>query len=313
MRNFRIGLIVLCLLLFSAASAPAQVSIGFSSPGVSIGINFSIYPELAPIPGYPVYYAPRVYANYFFYDGLFWVFADGNWYASHWYNGPWYYVDPYDVPLFILRIPVRYYRHPPPFFHGWRQNAPPHWGEHWGHGWEQKHNGWDKWNRRSVPARAPLPAYQRHYSGNSYPRGEQQQMLRNRYYHYRPQYPAVRRELKEQRAPVPAQREHRAAPPAPVPRGHETRQPTPPPRAVPAGPRQQQPPRGGREMQKPAPARPAPQRQGQPPQGRREQPGAVQRGQEQQRMQGVEQRPREPERGQGQGQNKGEERGRGHE
>ena len=31
-------------------------------------------PELVVMPGYPVYYAPNVAANYFFYDGLYWVF-----------------------------------------------------------------------------------------------------------------------------------------------------------------------------------------------------------------------------------------------
>ena len=35
------------------------------------------------------------------------------------------------VPLFILRVPVRYYRQPPVYFREWRSNAPPGlWGEH---------------------------------------------------------------------------------------------------------------------------------------------------------------------------------------
>ncbi len=313
MKIIRFGLIALFILLCSAKSAPTQVNIGVSTPNVSIGINLPLYPELVPIQGYPVYYAPTVYANYFFYDGMFWVFVDGNWYASYWYNGPWFYVDPYDVPLFVLRVPVRYYRHPPAFFRGWYLNAPPHWGEHWGDRWERHHKGWDRWNRRSVPARAPLPVYQRRYSGDRYPRAEQQQMLRSRHYRYQPRDPAVRREFREQKAPAPAQPGRRATPPPTSPRGHEIRRPAPPQQGVPAGPRPQPPPRGGREMQRPAPAQPPPQRQGPPPHGQRQQPGAEQRGREQQRMQGVEQRPREPERGHGQGEKKGEERGRGHE
>ena len=62
-------------------------SVGYS--GVNIGIHYSTYPDLVRIPGYPVYYAPRVNSNFFFYDGLYWVFQSDNWYASSWYNGPW--------------------------------------------------------------------------------------------------------------------------------------------------------------------------------------------------------------------------------
>ena len=75
-------------------SAIAQVSIGIGLPGVSIGINLPLYPELVRVPGYPVYYAPRLDSNYFFYDGMYWVYQEDNWYASSWYNGPWGLVDP---------------------------------------------------------------------------------------------------------------------------------------------------------------------------------------------------------------------------
>src|ERR1700751_749063 len=97
----RTGFIVLWMLLCSNASATAQVS-------VSIGINFPVYPQLVRVPGYPVYYAPQVNSNYFFYDGMYWVYAGDNWYASSWYNGPWELVTPEAVPLFVLRVPVRY-------------------------------------------------------------------------------------------------------------------------------------------------------------------------------------------------------------
>ena len=86
MRN---GLIVLWMLLCSITSAAAQMSVGIGFPGVSIGINLPVYPELVPVPGYPVYYAPQVNSNYFFYDGMYWVYQGDNWYASSWYNGPW--------------------------------------------------------------------------------------------------------------------------------------------------------------------------------------------------------------------------------
>ena len=197
MRNV---LIVLCMLLCSVTSAVAQVSVGIGLPGVSIGINLPVYPELVPVPGYPVYYAPQVNSNYFFYDGMYWVYQGDNWYASSWYNGPWGLVAPEAVPLFVLRVPVRYYRRPPVYFRGWRSDAPPRWGEHWGNAWAQRRSGWDNWNRRAVPAPAPLPAYQRQYSGARYPRVEQQQVLQSQNYRYQPRDAVVQQRYQAQRA-----------------------------------------------------------------------------------------------------------------
>src|SRR5260370_923201 len=108
----RFRALVLLMLLCVATATHAQIS---------ISINFSSFPELVPVPGYPVYYAPRQPANYFFYDGMYWVYADDDWYRSSWYNGPWWRVAPEYVPVYVLRVPVRYYRHPPPYFQGWRQ------------------------------------------------------------------------------------------------------------------------------------------------------------------------------------------------
>ncbi len=193
--------IVLSMLLVPLTPARADVSVGvgISVPGVSIGINLPAYPRLVRVPGYPVYYDPRVNVNLFFYDGLYWVFHGDNWYASSWYNGPWDVVDPYDVPLYVLRIPVRYYRQPPPYFHGWRADAPPRWGDHWGRDWEQRRSGWDKWDRRSAPRPAPLPSYQRNYSGDRYPREpERQQTIRTERYRYQPREPVTQQHYQRQ-------------------------------------------------------------------------------------------------------------------
>jgi len=153
---------------------------------VSIGINLALYPNLVRVPGYPVYYAPQMDANYFFYEGRYWVYTDDSWYAASWYNGPWEMVDSEIVPLYVLRIPVRYYRQPPSYFRGWSAYSPPRWGEHWGNGWAQQHRDWDHWDRRAMPPAAPLPAYQRHYPGNQYPRVEQQLQLQKTNYQYQP-------------------------------------------------------------------------------------------------------------------------------
>lgn len=193
MKTVSYGLVALCLAVLSATAAPAQISIGIGLPNVSIGINIPLFPDLVPVPGYPVYYAPQVAANYFFYDGMYWIFHNDSWYASSWYNGPWGVVDPVYVPVFILRIPVRYYVRPPVYFRGWRHDAPPLWGQHWGPGWEQHRRGWDRWNRAYVPARAPIPVYQRQYRGDRYPRLEQQQSLHRQQYRHQPRNEKVRR------------------------------------------------------------------------------------------------------------------------
>ncbi len=80
--------ISLCILLAVSTPLAAQVNIGVGLPGVSIGINLGGYPELEPIPGYPVYYAPMTDANLFFYDGLYWAYSQDGWYSSAWLLAP---------------------------------------------------------------------------------------------------------------------------------------------------------------------------------------------------------------------------------
>ena len=194
--------IILSSLLWAATPAVAQVSVAVAVPGVSIGINMPTYPQFVRVPNYPVYYAPGLQTNYFFYDGIYWVYQQDNWYRSSWYNGPWGLVSPQAVPVYVLRIPVRYYRNPPAYFHGWQRDAPPRWGEHWGNEWAQQRSGWDRWNRRAAPAPAPLPVYQRQYSGNRYPQVEQQQALHSRNYRYQPRDAAAPQHSQQQVAPV---------------------------------------------------------------------------------------------------------------
>ncbi len=199
---------VCALLLGSASYAETQFNIGVSIPGVNIGISSPDYPQFERVPNYPVYYAPRAQTNFFFYDGLYWVYQQDNWYASSWYDGPWYTVAPRAVPLYVLRIPVRYYRHPPEYFNGWRRDAPPRWGEHWGNDWERQRSGWDRWERGAAPPPAPLPSYQRQYSGERYPRVEQQQQdLHGRNYRYQARDADVRPQRPESRPAPPGPRE----------------------------------------------------------------------------------------------------------
>ncbi len=190
-------LVALPLLLGSVSPAGAQVGVnvgvGVALPGVQIGINVPAYPRLVAVPGYPVYYAPSASTNYFFYDGAYWVYQGDTWYVSSWYAGPWYAVEPYDVPVYLLRVPVRYYRAPPPYFRGWHADRPPRWGERWGHEWEDRHAGWDRWDRHAAPRPAPLPAYQRSYVGGRYPQSvEQQREIHMERYRYEPREQVTR-------------------------------------------------------------------------------------------------------------------------
>jgi hypothetical protein len=313
MLKIRHLILALGLVLSSAASAAVQVS---------IGINLPVYPQLVRVPSYPVYYAPRLQTNYFFYDGMYWVYQDDNWYASSWYNGPWGYVDSEVVPLFILRIPVRYYRQPPAYFYGWLPDAPPRWGDHWGPNWEQRRSGWDRWNHRAAPAPAPLPVYQRQYSGNRYPQQVQQQHeLQQRNYRYQPRDPVVRQSYQEQaeqrtrtQQGTP-QHGRQGAPERKNSRQQDIQRSMPRQQVAPPIPRPQPPQRGGENMQRPAPA---PQQGGPGVQERRQppQPNVNQREQQMQRSQGREEKQqgkdatREPKQGQGQGQGQGQDRGR---
>jgi hypothetical protein len=194
--------VALAMLLGPVTSAHAQISVAIGVPGIHIGINVPAYPEFVQVPGYPVYYAPRANVNYFFYDGLYWVYQGDNWYASSWYNGPWQLVGPEAVPLFVLRIPVRYYRQPPAYFRGWDANAPPRWGEHWGRDWAARRGSWDQWDHRAGPPAAPLPVYQRQYAGDRYPRAaDQQQSIRSEQYRYQPREAVTQQHFQQPGSP----------------------------------------------------------------------------------------------------------------
>jgi hypothetical protein len=219
MRKVMVGA---ALLLGLAGSASAQIRIGVEVPGLSIGVDMRAYPELVRVPGYPVYWDPRADSNYFFYDGAYWVYQQDGWYMSSWYNGPWHAIAPENVPLFVLRVPVRYYRRPPEYFRAWRPDAPPRWGEHWGHDWEAHRPGWDRWDRRSAPRPAPLPTYQRQYTGDRYPREvEQQHAIRTKVYGYQPHEAVTRQHYQPAGPPGRAEGHDQGRPSEGRPRGEE--------------------------------------------------------------------------------------------
>jgi hypothetical protein len=253
-------LVMVLLLLTPPRPAEAQVTLQIGLPSVTIGFEQVEYPQLIAVPGYPVYYDPNATTNYFFYDGLYWVYEGDTWYASSWFNGPWDVVEPEGVPFFILRVPVNYYRQPPRYFRSWRADEAPHWGERWGQDWERQRSGWDRWDRRSTPPAAPLPAYQRQYAGSRYPRADQQQTLRSQNYRHDSSDAAVTRvhQAQVQRAAqpaAPAKEPGRAATAQPPrqerPQAREQHDQAPPPKKAPPPERPQ-----ASQPQRAAPAKP---------------------------------------------------------
>jgi hypothetical protein len=199
MKRLALALLVLAASIFPAAAQEYY----------DIDVDLPTYPEMVPVPDSPVYYAPNVDSNYFFYDGLYWDYYNDGWYSSAWYNGPWSFVDPIYVPTYILWVPIRFYRRPPAYFRGWHHDRPPRWGQHWGRDWQVRHNAVYS-GQRGTAQRAPLPDYQRQFSRNNYPQAAQQSVLHGQQYSYQPREGVVQQHYQSRGMAV--QQQQRAAP-----------------------------------------------------------------------------------------------------
>ncbi len=125
---------VLFLLAVSAATL-LQTSLARAdslSIGVTLGnppppppIVLQAPPQLAVVPGTPVYYAPSVSFNFFFYAGRHYVFHEGAWFVATSFGGPWTFIALERVPQPILAVPVVYYKIPPG--HWKNKTGPPPW------------------------------------------------------------------------------------------------------------------------------------------------------------------------------------------
>jgi hypothetical protein len=109
-------------------------------PVVSIDFTIGSRPQFVAVSGTPVYYAPSVSYNYFFYGKNYYLFHGELWFSAASYNGPWTAIAFERVPRPILTVPVEYYRRPPAH---WKKHGPPPWAEAKGH--EKKEHGKKKW------------------------------------------------------------------------------------------------------------------------------------------------------------------------
>jgi hypothetical protein len=116
-------------MLFSGASATAsdvKINIGLGVPPLVL----TAPPQLVVVPGTPVYYAPDVSANLFFYKGRYYTVANGVWAMAPAYTGPWAVIQIGQVPAPVVAVPAEYYKIPPGQL---KKHGPPPWAGQ-GHG-----------------------------------------------------------------------------------------------------------------------------------------------------------------------------------
>ena len=133
-------LLVLCLAFCAAGAAlpaAAQLSIGFGAPGVSIGINVPVYPQLVRGAGISGVLRAAGQLELFLLRRRVLGLPGRQLVLELLVQRTVDAGDPEYVPAYVLRVPVRYYRAPPVYFRGWRANAPPRWDQHWGPQWSQ--------------------------------------------------------------------------------------------------------------------------------------------------------------------------------
>ena len=68
--------------LAAAAFVLAAIFPAAAQEYYDIGVDLPQYPEMQPVEDSPVYYAPGVDSNYFYYDGQYWDYSNDAWYTS---------------------------------------------------------------------------------------------------------------------------------------------------------------------------------------------------------------------------------------
>jgi len=137
-----------CLVIPAPVRA-TSFSLGMRTDNVHLGIRIGEEPRLVVVPGTPVYEAPALQYNYFYYNGGYYLYRGGDWFWATSYNGPWTVISIAQVPRPILRVPAEHYRERPAH---WKRGGPPPWAEAQRH--EQRHE------------RGPEPRHERERGGH---------------------------------------------------------------------------------------------------------------------------------------------------
>jgi len=116
-----------------ARGADVHIGINIGVPPPPPPVVVEAPPPLVVVPRTPVYYAPSLPYNYFYYGGLYYTFHGDHWFHAASFNGPWSFVTVERVPRPLLTVPVGYYRVPPG---PCKKHGPPPWA---GHGHEHGH------------------------------------------------------------------------------------------------------------------------------------------------------------------------------
>jgi hypothetical protein len=122
------GLSTLSALLAVSTTAVAEVN---------VNINIGPPPQMIVVPQTPVYYAPSLPHNFFYYDGRYYTFRDDAWYWSGSVRGPWGWIEIGRVPPPVLRVPIAYYPVRPVSWGKHKRGGPPPWAP--AHGYRRKH------------------------------------------------------------------------------------------------------------------------------------------------------------------------------
>src|SRR5437667_10199884 len=110
MRRTSLGIVLAAGLLAEPARATdvhIGINIGTLPPPPPVVVEAP--PPLVVVPRTPVYYAPALPYNYFYYGGLYYTLHEDHWFYAASFNGPWSFVTIEHVPRPILAVPVPYY------------------------------------------------------------------------------------------------------------------------------------------------------------------------------------------------------------
>src|SRR5207247_9380016 len=128
MRRTSLGIVLAAgLLAAPARAADVHIGINIGVPPPRPPVVVEAPPPLVVVPRTPVYYAPSLPYNYFYYGGLYYTLHDDHWFYAASFNGPWSFVTVERVPRPILAVPVGYYHVRPEH---WKKHGPPPWAGH---------------------------------------------------------------------------------------------------------------------------------------------------------------------------------------